>query len=174
MTVFNSRNSVRIVLTAAGSAALGFGLTGTAHAGSVNTDLTVEATVTANCTVSTSALDFGDIDSMSATAVTGTGGVSVTCTNGTTWTAAADAGDGASATFATRKMTSGANTLNYSLYTTNSYGTVWGDGTSGSATIGNTGSGSAQAVTVYGRIPGGQSGVPAGSYSDLVSVTITY
>ena len=145
-----------------------------AQAGTQSSNLSVSATVSANCTISTTPLDVGSIDALSASAVTGTGGVSITCTNGSGWTATADVGTGSGATFATRRMTAGGNTLDYSLYTTSGYATVWGDGTGSTGTITGTGTGSAQSVTVYGRIPGGQNSVPAGSYADTVSVTVTY
>src|SRR5260370_490689 len=51
--------------------------------GTIN--LSVSATVSANCTISTSALAFGSYDPVSANAsaaLDGTGGVTVTCTNG--------------------------------------------------------------------------------------------
>ena len=145
-----------------------------ALAGTASSTLSVNATVTANCTVSTTALNFGSVNTLSASAVDGTGGVTVTCTNGSAWTAAADAGSGTGATLATRRLTSGGNALNYALYTDAGRSTVWGDGTGSTATVGNTGSGSAQTFTVYGRIAGGQNGAPAGTYADTVSVTITY
>lgn len=146
-----------------------------ASAGTQNTNLTVNATVTANCTVTADPVNFGSVDTLNATAVTGTGTVTVTCTNGTGWTAAADAGEATGASFGTRKMRSGAgDVLNYTLFTDAGRTTVWGDGSGTTATVGNTGSGSAQPFTVYGRIPGGQSSAPAGSYSDRVNVTITY
>ncbi len=145
-----------------------------AVAATTSSNLGVNATVSANCTVTTSALAFGSIDPLSASAVDGTGGVTVTCTNGTAWSASADAGTGSGATLATRRMTSAGNTLDYSLYTDAGRTTVWGDGSGSTVTVGNNGTGSAQPFTVYGRIPGGQSGVPAGSYDDIVAVTITY
>jgi spore coat protein U-like protein len=145
-----------------------------AQAGTVSSNLSVNATVTANCTVSTSALNFGSVDTLSASAVDGSGGISVTCTNGTGWTAAADVGGGSGATFATRRMSQGANLLSYSLYTDAARTNVWGDGTGSTATIGNTATGAVQNVTVYGRIPGSQSSAPPGSYADTISVTVTY
>jgi spore coat protein U-like protein len=145
-----------------------------ASAATVSSSLSVSANVTANCTISTSALNFGSVDTLSASPVDGTGGITVTCTNGTAWTAAADIGSGSGASFAARRMSQGANTLNYSLYTTAARTTVWGDGTGTTATFGNTGNGAAQNVTVYGRIPGSQTSAPAGGYADTVSVTVTY
>ena len=163
---------IRIAFLAGACAAAA--LASPAAAGTTSSNLSVSASVNASCTVSTTALDFGGVDTLSASPVDGTGGVSVTCTNGTDWTAAADAGSGSGASFATRLMSAGGNTLSYTLYTNAGRTTVWGDGSGSTATIGNTGSGSAQNVTVYGRIPAGQTSVPAGAYSDTVSVTITY
>jgi len=145
-----------------------------ASAGTQNTNLGVSATVNANCTVSAAPVDFGTVDTLSATAVLGSGSVTVTCTSGTSWTAAADVGGGSGATFATRRMTDGGNTLDYTLFRDAARTQVWGDGSGTTFTVGNTGSGSAQTFNVYGRVPGGQSSVPAGGYSDIVGVTITY
>jgi spore coat protein U-like protein len=147
---------------------------GVAMANSTSANLSVTATVTANCTVSTSPVAFGSFDALAGSAIDATGGVTVTCTNGTSWAAAAGAGSGTGATLASRKLSSGANLLNYSLFTDTGRTTLWGDGTATTATIANTGSGTAQAVTIYGRIAASQAAAPAGSYSDTVSVTITY
>ena len=145
-----------------------------ASAQTAGSSLEVSATVTANCTVTTSAIAFGSVNTISSANVDGTGGVTVTCTNGTAWAASAGVGSGSGATLANRRMTSGSNLLSYNLYTTSARSTVWGDGTSSTATIGNVGSGTAQNFTVYGRIAAGQTSVPAGAYADTVSVTITY
>ncbi len=83
-------------------------------------------------------------------------------------------GSGTGASFANRRMAAGANLLNYNIYTTTARTTVWGDGTSSTSAITGTGSGTAQSVTVYGRVTSGQTSVPAGSYSDTVAVTVTY
>jgi spore coat protein U-like protein len=145
-----------------------------ASAATTSTTLNVSATVTANCTVSSSAVAFGSVNPLSGSNVDATGGITVTCTNGTGWTAAAGVGSGTGATFASRKMTAGANLLNYTLYTDAARTTVWGDGTGATGQFSNTGSGVAQAVTVYGRVPSGQVTVPPGAYADTVSVTVTY
>ena len=143
-------------------------------AATASSTLNVDATVTANCTVSTSPIAFGNVNPISGSNIDSTGGISVTCTNGTTWTAAAGVGSGTGASFASRRMANGANLLSYNIYTDSGRTTVWGDGTSSTATVGNTGSGSAQSVTIYGRVTSGQISVPPGSYADTVSVTVTY
>jgi len=147
-----------------------------AFAQTTSSDLSVSATVTENCTLTTTAVSFGNVNTTSATNVDGTGGISVTCTSGLAWAASANAGLGTGATLTVRKMANGANLLDYALYTESTRTTLWGDGATGNgtATINDTGNGSAQAKTIYARVPGGQSTVPAGSYSDTVSVTVTY
>jgi spore coat protein U-like protein len=137
-------------------------------------NLGVSATVSANCTLSTAPVAFGAVNTIGGSNVDATGGLSVTCTNGTTWSAAAGAGSGTGATFAVRKMTAGSNTLNYSLYADSGRTSVWGDGTTGNVLLSGTGTGSVQSVTVYGRVAAGQTAVPAGSYADTVAVTVTY
>ena len=78
------------------------------------------------------------------------------------------------ATVAARKMTSGANTLNYALYKDSARTTLWGDGTLSTASITGTGTGAAQANTIYARVPGSQTTVPTGAYADTVAITITF
>ena len=145
-----------------------------AFASTASSTLNVDATVTANCTVSTSAISFGNVNPISGSNVDASGGITVTCTNGTAWTAAAGVGSGTGASFASRKMSSGGNSLAYNIYTDSGRTSVWGDGTGSTATLGNTGSGAAQSVTVYGRVGSGQTAVPPGSYADTVAVTVTY
>ncbi|HYI48982.1 MAG TPA: spore coat protein U domain-containing protein [Allosphingosinicella sp.] len=154
--------------------AAGVAAPGAAVAATASSTMNVTATVTANCTVSTSALAFGNIDTISGGNADSTGGLSIRCTNGTGWSAAAGVGAGSGASFASRRMTSGANLLTYNLYTTAARTTVWGDGTAGTGTLGGTGTGNFQAVTVYGRVGAGQTSVPAGAYADTVTVTVTY
>ena len=145
-----------------------------AAAATVGGTLNVNANVTANCTVSTSALAFGSVNVIGGSNVDGSGGLTITCTSGTAWSAAAGVGAGTGASFTSRRMTSGANQLGYNLYTTSGYATVWGDGTASTGLLTGTGTGSAQSITVYGRVGSGQTGVPAGSYVDTVAVTVTY
>ena len=75
-------------------------------------------------------------------------------------------------------MAFGANTLQYNLYTTAAFTTVFGDGTGASQTEPGTGAGIATAVTftVFGQLPDNatnQAAVPGG-YTDTITVTVTY
>ena len=145
-----------------------------AFAATTSTTLNVSATVTANCTVSSSALAIGNVNPISGSDVDATGGISVTCTNGTGWTATAGVGSGSGASYAARRMTAGSDLLSYNIYTDAARTNVWGDGTGGTATIADSGTGVAQNVTVFGRVPSGQTSVPPGGYADTVAVTVTY
>lgn len=146
-----------------------------ALAAEASSSLDVSADVTENCVVSTTPLDFGDVDVTSGAVDNGTGGISVTCTNETGWSAAADAGTGVGATLVTRKMTGGAELLDYKLYTDAGRTILWGDGVGGTtATIDDTGTGSAQSKVIYASILAGQTSVSTGAFADAVAVTVTY
>ena len=83
-----------------------------------------------------------------------------------------NAGTGTGATVAVRKMTSGANTITYSLYKDAARTTVWGN-TFNTDTVAATGTGVAQTYDVYGRVPPQTTPQP-GTYTDTIIVTLTY
>lgn len=144
-------------------------LSGSALAAEATDDLGVTLTVEAQCSVVANPLDFGTANF--ASDLDGATTLAVTCTDDAAYTVSLDAGDGVGATTAVRKLTSGSNTVNYALYKDAGRTEVFG--ASGGDTLAGTGTGAAQTVNVYGRVPSGQS-VPAGSYADTVTVTLTY
>ena len=176
--MFTKKLSARM-LTVAGATALALGaVSGTQAASPQTANLSVTATVSANCTISTTAVAFGEYDPVvthASTPLDVSGKVSVTCTNGAPATITLGQGPdpGASSTDAApaRRMKAGANYLNYQLYTEVTHTTVWGNDTD--TDVANTGNGANQDITVYGRVPSGQN-VPTGSYSDTVVATITF
>lgn len=129
------------------------------------------ATVNNSCTVSATNVDFGSAGILSAN-IDASGTVTVQCTNTTPYNVGLNAGTGSGATVTTRKMTSGANTISYSLYQNSSRTTVWGN-TVGTNTVSGTGSGLGQALTVYGRVPPQTTPAP-GTYTDTIVATVTY
>jgi spore coat protein U-like protein len=141
----------------------------------------ISVCVTANadptCTVSASGVAFGNYNPLANANSDSTGSVSVTCTGSATatYTIAASAGTG---TYLARKLVSGSQLLSYNVYIDNTRTTIWGDGSSGTSLIsGNitaTSGGTTQPSTVYGRIPSGQQTASVGSYSDILTVTVTY
>ena len=149
---------------------------GTAGAATRTTTFGVSAVVNPNCLVSAQALSFGGYDGTAAK--TGTSDITVRCSSGTTYSVGLSTGGG---TYAQRLLAgSGANTLQYNLYTTAAANTVWGDGTLGTATVPGLGAGmsiaAAQTHTVYGQLPDNafNQGAPSGNYTDTITVTVTY
>ena len=139
--------------------------------GNSSTTFSASATVTSNCAVSATNLNFGSIGLLSAN-LDASSTVTAACTNGAPYNVGLNAGAGTGATVAARKMTNGANTVTYSLYTNASRTTVWGN-TVGTNTVGGTGSGSNQNLTVFGRMPPQTTPAPA-TYTDTIIVTVTY
>ena len=145
---------------------------GGAYAATTTTTFTVQMTITASCTiVSASTLNFGSQGVLTGN-VDQSSTLQVQCTNTTPYNVGLNAGTGAGATVATRKMTSGGATINYSLYTDSGRSTVWGN-TVGTDTVSATGNGASQSYTVYGRVPAQTTPAPA-AYTDTITVTVTY
>jgi spore coat protein U-like protein len=122
----------------------------------------------AGCTASAQGVAFGAYNPLSGAAVDGVGNVAVSCDVATAYTVALSPGSGS---YAARTMTSGAHRLGYNLYVDATRAVVWGDGTAGSAAV--PGLGTAANHTVYGRIPGIQN-VDVGSYTDTITITLTF
>jgi spore coat protein U-like protein len=153
-------------------------LGGNSYATTATSNLSVTATVAANCSISAGTLAFGSYDPVvtnASAALNGSGTVNVTCTNGTSATITLGQGSnpagGSTDAAPARQMANGANRLSYDLYSDAARTTVWGN-TAGTG-LGHTGTGAAVALTVYGSVPGGQN-KPAGSYSDTVVATVTF
>lgn len=135
-------------------------------------------TATANlinyCTVSATSINFGNSVGLLTSAIANTGTITATCTEGDVYTIALNKGTTSGASLTSRMMAgSGSAVVKYQLYTNSSHGTIWGDGTSGTSTGGGTGSGGSQSYTVYGLVPAQTTPAP-GSYSDTITVTVTY
>jgi spore coat protein U-like protein len=132
---------------------------------------TINATVAANCLVTTQNIDFGPKGILDAN-VDAPGQVSVTCTPGTAYTVSLNGGTTGAAPTA-RKMSKGAETVTYGLYKDAARTQPWGDAATPGSTVPGTGNGVTQPLTVYGRVPP-QATPSAGVYTDTVVVTITY
>jgi spore coat protein U-like protein len=167
----NTLTKFKTLALSAGTAALLF-TAGAPQQAEASTTVAVSAAVLSSCLVTALPLAFGTYLPTQSTNTTAQTSVSVTCTNGTPYNVGLNAGIGTGATVATRKMTSGANLLSYSLYSDGGYSTVWGS-TIGTNTVTGTGSGLVQTITVYGSITALQA-VPAGAYTDTITVSLTY
>ena len=149
---------------------------GSVQAGTASSSISVSATVVSSCIVSGATLNFGAaIDPTAATVIDSSTSITVVCTATTPYAVALNAGvnAGGASNFGTRAIKNGLKTLGYQLYADALHTTVWGDGTSASATVPGLGTGSNQSLTVYGRLPSVAGAVP-GTYSDTVTVTVTY
>ena len=140
------------------------GTTGTAP-------FTVNASVAANCLVSVQNINFGTQGVLSAN-TDASGSVTATCTPGTTYTISLNGGTTNAAPTA-RKMTKGSETVTYGLYKDINRSQPWGDVNTPGSTVAGTGTGTAQLLTVYGRVPPQTTPSP-GTYVDTVVVTLTY
>lgn len=143
-----------------------------AHAATEQTTFTVSATVVAACAVSASNLSFGNYNPTLGAPNDNQTSLLVTCTNGSGYNVGLDAGAGSGATAAARKMMQSANALLYTLYRDSNRTLVWGDSV-GSNTLASSGTGAQQTINIYGRIAAAQT-APAGSYSDTITVTVTF
>ena len=130
----------------------------------------VTATVQNDCTVAATDLAFGTIGLVSSN-VDSTSTLTITCTPTTAYTVGLDAGNVSGSTVDNRLMGSGSSTLRYQLYSDTARTQIWRDAVD--STVGGTGSGVAQTLTVYGRIPT-QTTPAVGSYLAQVTATITY
>jgi len=166
-----NRSIARVALAAG---ALVLGATAPALAQTATANLLVTATVTKNCSITTTPVAFGSYDPIVANAASpldGTGTVVVTCTKGAG--TRIDLGLGSNATGSTRRMLGGTDLLTYELYTDTGRSTVWGSGAGAGQSIPAAPNKNPRTFTVYGRVAAGQD-VGAASYSDTVVATINF
>ena len=144
-------------------------------AGNATANLSVTATVGANCTISTTAVAFPAYDPIVANASVnddGTGSVIITCTKGTAATIGLGLGANASGS-QMRMKDATTDYLNYALYQDSGRATVWGNSGAGLLSPVAAPDKNPRTFTVYGRIPSAQD-VPAGSYTDTVVATVNF
>ena len=157
-----------------------------AHAGSANTNLAVSAQVNANCTISTSALAFGTYDPVvanAATALNGTGSITIACTKGSAPNVTLDNGQNYASSTRNMKNTGNTDVLAYALYqppntTPGTACTFPGSqawGTSGAAIFTPTSPASKAARTynVCGTVSAGQD-ISVGTDQDTVVAAVNF
>jgi spore coat protein U domain-containing protein, fimbrial subunit CupE1/2/3/6 len=130
---------------------------------------TVTANVVSQCSVSATTLDFGTVGLLLAN-TDGTSALTVQCANGVAYQVGLDNGQHASGT--TRRMQGPGGLVSYELYRNTARTQRWGN-TLNSDTVTGTGSGANQSLTVYGRVPT-QTTPSAGTYNDVITVSVTY
>lgn len=122
----------------------------------------------ASCTVASSGINFGAYDPVDAADTRGTGTIRLSCDQSVSATVALNGGGASPLDHA---MRSGASQLAYDLYVDAQRAAIWGDGTSGSQTV--TFTGTVVDHSVYGAIRARQR-VSAGSYTDTITLTVSY
>lgn len=133
---------------------------------------TASATVPSNCTISgATPLAFGTVAGAISANRDQASTLTFACTGRTAWNVGLGNGQNASGT--TRRMILGSNDyVTYELYRDSNRTQRWGT-TIGTDTQPGTGTGAAQSLTIYGRVPAPQTPRP-GNYRDTVTVTVTY
>jgi len=126
-----------------------------------------------SCTFSSgSQVDFGIYDVFATLPNNfGVGSINVDC-NGGGGPFKVTLSTGQSHSFTSRQMRSGANVLNYNLYTAASRSTVWGDGTGPSSAM-YAGRNSLSRLDIFGQIPALQDAA-VGNYSDNITAIVNF
>ena len=142
------------------------------------TTFQVQIIITESCDIHTTAAT--DVDFSSHARSTGqwdaAGNLVVNCSTGTPYTIGLSNGTNPSSptvSATNRQMTNGSNVVPYGLYQDGGRTQLWGS-TIATDTFGGTGTGVNVDVPVYGRVLAASTNVPAGTYLDTVTATITY
>ncbi len=126
-----------------------------------------------SCTVSSVAsVSFGAYDVFTTLPNNnGIGSITIRCTGGGRANIVM-LSTGQSNSYASRVMKSGANLLNYNLYTSAARNVVWGDGTGGSSTM-SAAANRSTTLNIFGRIPARQDAA-VGTYTDSITATVNF
>jgi len=146
-----------------------------ALAATATNTMPVSVNVINSCTVAATPMAFGAPTAIGGANVNSTSTISLVCTNGASYDVALD--NGTHAQSSQRYMSNGAATpvtIPYNIYTDSARTLPWG-ATSGTNTVsGTAGLSGAVSLTAYGQIPSSAASVGAGSYTDTVTVTVTF
>jgi spore coat protein U-like protein len=148
-----------------------------AAAATKTTPMSVSATLVDTCLISATSLIFPAYVPAAGT-ITATSTISLRCTNGVQYGVGLSAGGTSGTSYAQRLLADGAHTLQYNIYTSNAYSSVWGDGSGSTQIVTGNAAGFAAPITLtaYGEIPDSatnQAAIP-GTYSDTIVVVLTY
>jgi spore coat protein U-like protein len=109
--------------------------------------------------------------------VTGSSTITVRCSSSQSFKVALGPGATPGGSISQRLLGNGTQSLQYNLYTSSDLTNIWGDGATGVTLSGTAPSdGAGMSLTVFGELPDSVMNRLAtpGTYSDLVTVTITY
>ncbi len=135
--------------------------------------MTVSMDVIASCTfTNVGNLVFPAQATTWSTDLSGTATFSVNCSNKTPYALSLGQGGNYDATNTTRRMKAGSSFIPYKLCQDAGCTQPWGEGSEAKGSL--TGTGVAQAHTVYGRVAASTAAVEVGSYTDSVTISVTY
>jgi spore coat protein U-like protein len=144
-----------------------------AQSATASTTFQVTTNIDSDCAIEATDMNFGDYHPVGPS-IAGSSSILLVCTTSTAWNVGLDQGLFPGATVTTRQMTGAlGSSLAYSLFSDSARTINWGN-TVGSDTVSGTGTGGPQVVTVYGRIPSGQSVAGIGGYQDTITATVTF
>lgn len=165
----------KIAVTTLSLVAIGLANAAVYSNGNKSSTFDVTLTIVADCTISASGMNFGTTQGVLASAVTASSNLSVTCTNSTPYNIGLNAGTGTGSTVATRYMdgaSAAGNKVAFNIYQNAGNSTVWGN-TQGTDTLGGTGTGTAQTISVYGQIPVQTTPKPD-NYKSTITATVYF
>lgn len=180
MSIKFNQCKLKLVI-AAGMLVGSAGLTAPVYALTATSNMNVTASIDMNCTISTADIAFGEYKPTTdhaSSALNANGSVSTTCTVGSSGKIiigqGEHAGSGSSDASPVRRMATANDTsyLAYDVFSDSDRQSSWTNEVSSG--IAYTASGSAQVMTVYGKIAGGQTTAEKGSYADVLVVTVNY
>jgi len=174
-------NHPQLKIAALSAMLLGTALSVPAYAGTGSANMAVTANIGMNCTISTTDIAFGAYDPIVANAssdLDAAGSVTTSCTVGSSGSViiGQGLGEGVGSTDAdpVRRMQGpgAGDYLAYQVYSNDDRSAVWTNTVATGEAY--TATGSAEVMTVYGRVAAGQTTVAEGSYSDTLIVTVNY
>lgn len=161
----------KLIMLAAGAAALS---ASPAFAATDTDDMLVTATVIDSCTVTASPMAFTGLNTLGTANIDSSAAITLACTPNAAYDVSLDLGTNAGAG-TQRELVNGADStqrIPYNLYSDSARTSAWGTATG--ETVAGTANGGVASLTAYGRIPATAAAVTAGSYSDSVTVTVTF
>lgn len=130
-----------------------------------------KATVANNCLINTGNLAFGS-NSVLKSAVRSSAAMNVQCSANTAYQVSLGAGSSGDVSARSMRNAMTGETIGYRISSTLD-GTVWGDGSRGTAVVSGVGSGAPQTITMYGQVPAQKTPSP-GDYKDTVIATLVF
>lgn len=124
----------------------------------------------AACTITVTAVNFGDYDVFSVTPEDASGTIGVTCAPRENIQVTLSTGS--APTFSPRTLRNGSNVLNFNLYRNAARTQIWGDGSSGTFVF-SANNVLTRTVTIFGRVPAAQD-ASIGAYSDNIVATVIF